>query len=396
MRLGRVCALVYTDGKGGSVVEAAAAAAAVVQESVTHPSLASQVLLDEPPESWPVVDVLISFFSDGFPLEKAIAYADLRRPVLVNDLRFQAVLWDRRAVLAILDATGVPTPRRLEVDRDGGPCIDAKVGEDVRKRLGVDFAAPRKQLQARLKQGDIDVLIVGDQEIRKPYVEKPVSGEDHNIHIYFPTSRGGGGRRLFRKVSLTRAIRALTAAKRLAFSQQVGNKSSEYDANLIEPRTEGSFIYEEFMDVDNAEDVKGESWHSSFLFALCSSYSRIPQIIISVYTIGPYFVHAETRKSPVVDGMVKRNPDGKEIRYITKLNEAEVKMATNISKAFKQNICGFDLLRVGTKSYVIDVNGWSFVKGNDFYYGKSLSASVAPPEPLTHLQSPCQTSAQKS
>jgi inositol-hexakisphosphate/diphosphoinositol-pentakisphosphate 1-kinase len=65
---------------------------------------------------------------------------------------------------------------------------------------------------------------------------------------------------------------------------------------------------------------------------------------------------------------VQRRPDGREVRSAVELTRSEREIAYKIVKAFNMNVCGFDILRCGEKSYVCDVNGWSFVKGNEDYY----------------------------
>ncbi|KAK9090611.1 hypothetical protein Sjap_023788 [Stephania japonica] len=256
-----------------------------------------KVILEDPVESWPICDCLIAFHSSGFPLEKAEAYAALRKPFLVNELEPQHLLHDRRKVYERLELYGVPVPRYALVNRD----------------------FPDQELDYFVEQEDF--VEVHGQRFWKPFVEKPIHGDDHGIMIYYPSSAGGGMKELFRKV---------------------GNRSSEFHPEVRRVRREGSYIYEEFM-TTGGTDVK-------------------------VYTVGPEYAHAEARKSPVVDGVVMRNLDGKEVRYPVLLTPAEKQMARDVCIAFRQSVCGFDLLRCEGRSYVCDVNGWSFVKNSYKYY----------------------------
>lgn len=58
-----------------------------------------------------------------------------------------------------------------------------------------------------------------------------------------------------------------------------------------------------------------------------------------------YYGHAEARKSPALDGVVVRGEDGKELRYPVILSWIEKDIAFKIYHAFKQTVCGFDILR---------------------------------------------------
>ncbi|XP_049503621.1 inositol hexakisphosphate and diphosphoinositol-pentakisphosphate kinase 2 isoform X13 [Panthera uncia] len=208
----------------------------------------------------------------------------------------QYLIQDRREVYSILQAEGILLPRYAILNRD-----------------------PNNPKECNLIEGE-DHVEVNGEVFQKPFVEKPVSAEDHNVYIYYPTSAGGGSQRLFRKI---------------------GSRSSVYSPESNVRKT-GSYIYEEFMPTDGT-DVK-------------------------VYTVGPDYAHAEARKSPALDGKVERDSEGKEVRYPVILNAREKLIAWKVCLAFKQTVCGFDLLRANGQSYVCDVNGFSFVKNSMKYY----------------------------
>ncbi|CAI2320334.1 unnamed protein product [Caenorhabditis sp. 36 PRJEB53466] len=254
------------------------------------------VIINDPVEKWPLCHCLISFHSTDFPLEKAIAYVKLRNPYIINDLDRQYDLLDRRTVFKILEENGIEHPRHGYVIRGRANEPDTELVEHP------------------------DHIEVNGEVFNKPFVEKPISSEDHNVYIYYPSSVGGGSQRLFRKIN---------------------NRSSWYSPKS-EVRKEGSYIYEEFIPADGT-DVK-------------------------VYAVGPFYAHAEARKAPGLDGKVERDSDGKEVRYPVILSNKEKAMAKKIVLAFGQTVCGFDLLRANGKSYVCDVNGFSFVKTSTKYY----------------------------
>ncbi|XP_042170652.1 inositol hexakisphosphate and diphosphoinositol-pentakisphosphate kinase 2 isoform X3 [Oncorhynchus tshawytscha] len=269
-------------------------------EYITVVIFPEEVILNEPVDKWPLCDCLVSFHSKGtnerFPLDKAVEYANLRNPLLINDLNMQYYIQDRREVYRILQEEGIDLPRYAVLTRD-----------------------PDRPEECNLVEGE-DHVEVNGEVFPKPFVEKPVCAEDHNVYIYYPTSAGGGSQRLFRKI---------------------GSRSSVYSPESCVRKT-GSYIYEEFMPTDGT-DVK-------------------------VYTVGPDYAHAEARKSPALDGKVERDSEGKEIRYPVMLTAMEKLVARKVCLAFKQTVCGFDLLRANGQSYVCDVNGFSFVKNSMKYY----------------------------
>lgn len=129
-------------------------------------------LINKSIDEWPVVDCLIAFYSDGFPLAKAIDYADLRQPFLVNDLRAQLLLLNRHTVYTVrslIHASHTFTHFLSQTLQNSGvPVPKYAVIEDRYHDLNL------------VEEYD-DYIVVKGVVINKPLVEKPIDAEDHNV-----------------------------------------------------------------------------------------------------------------------------------------------------------------------------------------------------------------------
>jgi hypothetical protein len=128
-------------------------------------------ILHQPIESWPVVECLIAFYSNGYPLAKAIEYVDRVQPFLINDLKTQYILQNRKSVYEVvcpsspsldppspqvLQSCHIPVPPHIYVQRS------ADMDENV------------------IEEYD-EYIVINGAQLKKPFVEKPVDADDHNV-----------------------------------------------------------------------------------------------------------------------------------------------------------------------------------------------------------------------
>jgi len=235
--------------------------------------LSDRVLETEPVENWPLCDISLTLYLDkyNYPpsiLDKISNYTSLRKPYILNNCEFREVLRNRIDIYKILHELEILTP----------------------------------------------TFEVGDyKNIQKPFIEKPVSADEHDIVIYHAE---GGSTKIQVKPEFGTKIKE---------SENSIPRCDSAETQNLPPRT---FIYEQFL--ENATEVK-------------------------IKVIGDNYAHGEARDG-TDKGVQRDTKNQRETRVSTELTEQELEYAAKIQRTFKQFFIGFDVLRYEGKSYVIDVN----------------------------------------
>ena len=181
----------------------------------------------------------------------------------------------------LLEEAGIDVPRHVFVSRDGyvstgkimAPfyqifnCTNTHnddlayiPGTGDGNKKGTDYCPEDTEFEEH-----DDYIEINGVDIHKPFVEKPVDADDHNIAIYYPSSAGGGCKKLFRKV---------------------GDRSSDFYPDINEVRRDGSYIYEEFIETQGT-DVKMCKFDAAiaFVFYDCSKCSHMHNLLLLIKTL---------------------------------------------------------------------------------------------------------------
>ena len=59
----------------------------------------------------------MSYYSEGFPVDKVLEYQRLRKPFVTNDMEMMDALLSRLEVNKLLEAHNIPRPKTLVCDR---------------------------------------------------------------------------------------------------------------------------------------------------------------------------------------------------------------------------------------------------------------------------------------
>jgi len=297
-------------------------------------------IFNTPVTQWPVCHALLCYHSCDFPLDKAINYVNMLsdekrngwRIFDFNDVKIQKdLLLNRLQMYKHLESLNIPVPYPyLVIDHIGNGQISDK-----------NAVLEEQDNFIQWNNGDDHKIL-----LKKPFVEKPVDANDHNIYIYYENN--GGCRKLFRKEK---------------------NKSSCFDRENNRIRRDSTYIYEPYQKLYGGYDIK------------VYMVGDFNEQTLEIYEL---YVHAEQRKSPSIDGVVQRTENGLEVRNRVQLSDTELDYCKKVLIGFRQRICGFDILRIrkqglsahydcsNTKedfiSVICDVNGYSNVKSDTEFY----------------------------
>ena len=298
-----------------------------------------EIIFKKEIEEWPIVDALIIFFSDGFPFNKGLKYINLRKPFLVNDFEIQKVFWDRVKVLTMLEEEGIPTPNHIIIDRGDEINNDG----EIKNNLNELNTSAEKEKKVNTYKKEINYLIK----------ENRISDLKLNLIKGHPFQRS---RKEIEKIkpSLSKDSSRSNSLKKNISSTDDYNIDNddliEFDDHI---EYKGKKLYKPFVEKPfNGDDHNIYIYYPPNLGGGHKRLFRKTKEYSSLYF--PNLNEIRRDKSYIYEEYLQS--DGFDVKVYT------------IVLKFKQNICGFDILRCQGNSYVCDVNGFSFVKGNQKYY----------------------------